>query len=87
MPTYDFCCQDCGTTAEHFFKMVDCKPFVTCAKCGGSAKRILACKILRVEPTWLESSKLSFPEEDRAGIRDRNDLHRYMKQEGISQIG
>jgi putative FmdB family regulatory protein len=33
MPTYDYMCQECGTTKEVFHKIND-EPEVTCPKCG-----------------------------------------------------
>jgi len=87
MPTYDHFCQACETTTEEFCSIADRKQFVVCKQCGGSAERIISSQVQRVEPTWLESAKRSFRPEDRTQINDRNDLHRYMRREGIEQIG
>lgn len=86
MPTYEHFCHDCSELTEVVCKIDDRKQFVVCPKCGGNAERIISAQILRVEPTWLESAKRQLHPDSRDSIRDRNDLHNYMKKEGISQL-
>ena len=40
MPTYDYQCNDCGHSFEHFQKMSD-SPLKKCPKCGGVVKRLI----------------------------------------------
>lgn len=40
MPTYDYKCQSCGYTFEHFQAMSD-EPLKTCPECGGELKRLI----------------------------------------------
>lgn len=40
MPTYDYKCNNCGDTFEHFQKMTE-KPLKICNKCGGQLKRLI----------------------------------------------
>jgi len=40
MPTYDYKCQDCGNTFEHFQAMSD-DPLKVCPECGGELKRLI----------------------------------------------
>lgn len=40
MPTYDYKCQSCGHTFEHFQAMSD-EPLKTCPECGGELKRLI----------------------------------------------
>ena len=86
-PTYDHYCETCDNLSEVVCKIADRKQFVKCPECGGSAERIISAKIQRVEPLWLESAKQGLQPDARAGIRDRHDLNRHMKQEGIQQVG
>lgn len=87
MPLYEHYCQHCDRITEVICSMDERRQFVVCEHCGGSAERIISSQIARVEPTWLESAKLSLHSDARAQIRDRNDLHRHMRKEGIEQIG
>jgi len=87
MPTYEHFCQACETITEEFCSIADRKQFVICKQCGGSAERIISSQIQRVEPTWLESAKRNLHADSRHTIRDRNDFHRYLKREGIEQVG
>jgi putative FmdB family regulatory protein len=87
MPLYEHYCQWCNEITEVFCRIDDRKQFVICNECGGSAERIISSAILRVEPTWLESAKQGIHSQDRDKIRDRNDLHNYMRNEGIDQVG
>ena len=87
MPLYEHYCQSCETITEEVCKIDDRKQFVVCKKCQGSAERIISSNIQRVEPTWLDDAKRSLHSDSRHEIRDRNDLHRHMRREGIEQIG
>ena len=87
MPMYSFYCQWCNKTSEEMFHIKDRKQFIICPNCGGEAQRIISSAIQRVEPTWLDSAKRQLHEQDRHKIKDRNDLDKYMKREGIIQIG
>lgn len=40
MPTYDYQCESCGTTFEHFQSMSD-DPLSECQECNGSLKRLI----------------------------------------------
>ena len=40
MPTYDYQCNDCGHSFEHFQKMSD-SPLKKCPECGGAVKRLI----------------------------------------------
>jgi putative FmdB family regulatory protein len=40
MPTYDYQCENCGTTFEHFQSMSD-DPLSQCQDCNGSLKRLI----------------------------------------------
>lgn len=87
MPTYDHYCHGCNQTTEHICRIADRKQFIPCRYCGGSAERIISAQILRVEPTWLDDAKRQLQPDSRDQIRDRNDLHRHLKREGIEQVG
>ena len=87
MPTYDHYCPECDTITEELCRIADRKQFIVCKQCGGSAERIISAAIQRVEPTWLESAKQQLHSDSRDQIRDRHDLKRYMKREGIEQVG
>jgi len=87
MPLYEHYCAECDTITEEVCKISDRKQFVICKTCGGSAERIISAAIQRVEPTWLDDAKRSLHHQDMDSVRDRNDLTRYLKKEGIEQIG
>lgn len=87
MPLYEHYCSNCDNITQVVCKIDDRKQFVECKHCGGSAERIISAQIARVEPTWLESAKRQLQPDSRAQIRDRNDLVRHMRKEGIEQIG
>lgn len=38
MPTYEYCCDDCGECFEVFQKIAD-EPLTICPKCGGHLKK------------------------------------------------
>lgn len=40
MPTYDYQCENCGRTFEHFQSMSD-DPITECSRCKGSLKRLI----------------------------------------------
>ena len=40
MPTYDYRCEECGYTFEHFQAMFD-EPLTECPKCGNAVRRLL----------------------------------------------
>ena len=40
MPTYDYQCESCGRTFEHFQSMSD-DPLSECEECSGSLKRLI----------------------------------------------
>ena len=40
MPTYDYQCENCGSTFEHFQSMSD-DPLSQCQECEGSLKRLI----------------------------------------------
>ena len=40
MPTYDYQCESCGKTFEHFQSMSD-DPLFECQECNGSLKRLI----------------------------------------------
>ena len=40
MPTYDYQCESCGRTFEHFQSMSD-EPLSECEECNGSLKRLI----------------------------------------------
>lgn len=86
-PLYEHYCQECDQITENICHIEDRKQFIECLHCGGSAERIISSAIQRVEPTWLDSAKRSLHSDIRHTIRDRNDLQRHMKKEGIEQIG
>ncbi len=87
MPLYDHYCPECGKTTEHVCKIDERKQFVPCSHCGGSAERVCGAAIKRVEPVWLESSLQGLHSQDRHLITDRNSFDKYLKREGIAQVG
>lgn len=87
MPLYDHYCQECDQITEEVCKIADRKQFVVCKHCGGSAERIISAAIQRVEPLWLESAKANLHGDNVHQIKDRNDFDRYLKKEGIAQVG
>jgi putative FmdB family regulatory protein len=40
MPTYEYVCDQCGTSFERFQRMTD-TPLPTCPSCGGAVKRLI----------------------------------------------
>ena len=87
MPLYEYLCKDCTKTCDEVFSIADRRLMIECPHCGGEATRIIGSNIQRVEPTWLDDAKRQLQPDSRDQIRDRNDLARHMKQEGIEQIG
>ena len=87
MPLYGFNCWRCGHETEASFKIIERPDQIYCEICGEAATRVISSRIERTEPTWLDDAKRQLHEDSRDQIRDRNDLYRYMKREGINQIG
>lgn len=87
MPTYEVLCEECGRITEYICCVDERTKVVVCSYCKGPTERIIGSNIQRLEPTWLQSAKRSLQPEARSGINDRNDLDRYLKKEGIEQIG
>jgi len=89
MPVYDHLCSDddCNEIFEVYCPIADRKQFAMCPKCGSPAERIISSRVERQEPTWLDDAKRQMHPDARASIRDRNDLQRHMRREGIDQIG
>ena len=86
MPLYDYFCKTCGHTSERFYKITEFPESVKC-ECGGEAKKVCNCQVLRDEPSWLGSACDVLLDSHTKPIETRTQFNRYLKDNGIVQRG
>ena len=69
MPTYEYCCNKCGTFEE--FQRISDPPLEACPECKGAVKRLISggSTFILKGRNWI--SKLPSPSDDVKKIKER----------------
>lgn len=86
MPLYEYECPNWHVT-EEVKTVAERNNNPACRECGEQTKRIIASNIRREEPTWLTSALQNLADDAKHVCTDRSSFNRYLKEQGLNQIG
>lgn len=86
MPLYEYECPN-GHKAEEVRTVAERNNNLICRECGEQTRRIISSNIRREEPTWLPSALQNLAADAKHVCTDRSSFNRYLKEQGLSQIG
>lgn len=86
MPLYEYECQ-CGYVYEEIKTVAERDNNPACRECGEQTRRIIVCNVRREEPTWLQSALQNLAADAKHVCTDRSSFNRYLKEQGLSQVG